>query len=62
MIYGEGVILDINTNLFVDQVHTEEKIHYVVPMHVVDTMIKYDRTPQNDSWWTLNLSLEVTLT
>ena len=62
MVYGEGVEHLIRMNLYIDQVHTEEKIRYVVPMRVIDIMTQYDITPGNKAWWTLHLSLEVVLT
>jgi hypothetical protein len=59
---GEGVDEEVYMNLLIDQTHTAKKVRYIVPMSVINQMCKHDTTPGNESWWTLNLSLEIVLT
>ncbi len=52
---------DVCMNLLIDQIHTKEKIRYVVPTQVVNEMCIHDTTPDNEAWWTLNVSLSVVI-
>lgn len=49
-------------DVVIDQCHTKEKVRYRVPICVIDMMCKHDSTPQNKTWWTLNLDPKTILT